>query len=401
MKLGVLRLALSNIWNRKLRSTLTIIGIFIGVATVVALVSLGQGMQIAIKEQFEVLGTDKIFIIPPQGGIPREGDTGVLTQDDVDFVEKIKGVKKVTGFSARTGKLEFDDEIRYYFVIGMPTDDQADLFREGTFVSILKGRDLRTGDNDKVVIGYNQAHRKLMGKNVELRDKILINDKEFKVVGIYDRIGNPQDDSQVYITQEAAEEILDIEEGEVISILAQADEDILMVADRIEKKLGKFRDVEEGKEDFDILTPEQLLETFAQVLDVIQLVLVAIAVISLAVGSVGIMNTMYTSVYERRKEIGVMKAIGAKNKDILTIALFESGILGLLGGGLGTLIGWLASVGVEFALKELFDFTLLQAYFPVSLTIGALLFSFVLGAGSGTLPAYQASRLKPVDTLRT
>ena len=131
-----------------------------------------------------------------------------------------------------------------------------------------------------------------------------------------------------------------------------------------------------------------------------QAVLVGIAAISLLVGGIGIMNTMYTSVLERTKEIGTMKAVGARNSDILLIFLMESGLLGLVGGAIGIAIGFGLGKGTEYIAGMYLGSGLLRAVFPWYLILGALAFSFIIGSLSGALPAVQASRLKPVDALR-
>jgi len=132
----------------------------------------------------------------------------------------------------------------------------------------------------------------------------------------------------------------------------------------------------------------------------VQAVLVGIAAISLLVGGIGIMNTMYTSVLERTKEIGTMKAVGAKNSDILFIFLFESGLLGLVGGAIGIGIGIGLGEGAEYIASVGLGTNLLQAVFPWYLILGALLFSFLIGTLSGIFPAMQAAKLKPADALR-
>ncbi|MFA5247531.1 MAG: FtsX-like permease family protein, partial [Candidatus Micrarchaeia archaeon] len=125
-----------------------------------------------------------------------------------------------------------------------------------------------------------------------------------------------------------------------------------------------------------------------------------IAAISLIVGAVGIMNTMYTAVLERTKEIGIMKAIGAKNSEIMVLFLIESGLLGLVGGVIGVILGYIMGKAAEVIANQMLGSSLLKLYFPPELIIGALLFSFVIGALSGMVPARQASHLRPVDALR-
>ena len=177
-------------------------------------------------------------------------------------------------------------------------------------------------------------------------------------------------------------------------------EDIKEVADRTEKKLMNFRDVTEKTKDFTILTPEELLASFASILSIVTGFLLGVAAISLLVGAIGITNTMYTSVLERTKEIGVMKAVGAKNSDILTIFLIESGLLGLTGGVIGVLLGMGIGKLIEYIAVHYIETTLLRVVFPTYLILGCLAFAFLVGAISGTWPAYRASKIRPVDALR-
>ncbi len=196
-------------------------------------------------------------------------------------------------------------------------------------------------------------------------------------------------------------EILNIneEESEIIAKV-QDGFDPEEVANEIIKRLRQSREEKEGQETFDVQTSEQILETFGNIFGIVQAVLVGIAAISLLVGGIGIMNTMYTSVLERTKEIGVMKAIGAKNSDILYIFLFESGSLGLVGGIIGVIFGAGLSKGVEYIAMNSLGTNLLQASLTPQLIFGALIFSFLIGTLSGILPAMNAAKLKPVDALR-
>jgi len=142
------------------------------------------------------------------------------------------------------------------------------------------------------------------------------------------------------------------------------------------------------------------LKSFQNIFGVIQAVLVGIAGISLIVGGIGIMNTMYTAVIERTKEIGTMKAVGARNSHILLIFLFESGLLGLVGGAIGIVIGYGLGKGAQYMATIGLGTDLLRAYFPWYLILGALVFSFLIGTLSGILPALQAAKLKPAEALR-
>ncbi len=392
----------TNIRKRKLRSWLTMIGIFIGIAAVVSLISLGQGLQKYMDDEFEKLGRDKIMIMPKGAFGPMAEGTSTFTDKDIKAIKKVVGITDATGMSYKFAKLEFNDVVRYYLAIGVPTDEQRTLFDE-LFLSydIEFGRHIKKGDKYKVVLGHYYYDRELFEKNVNLRDTIKVNDIEFKTVGFYEIIGNPGDDQQIYIPQDTLEEIYGIDD-EYNMLIAKVSAGVtpLAGAEKIEKALRKSRDVEEGQEDFTVQTTEELLEMYNDILNIVNLVLIGIAAISLLVGGIGIMNTMYTAVIERTKEIGIMKAIGAKNSSIMILFVIESGILGALGGAIGVAIGMAFSKSVELIATATLQSRLLQAYFPWYLIVGSLAFAFVVGTISGLLPARQAALLKPVDALR-
>ena len=229
----------------------------------------------------------------------------------------------------------------------------------------------------------------------------MINGKKFRVVGTLERIGNPDDDQAFIIPLETARNLFD-EPDNLMVIMANLKPgfDASEVAENIKKAMRRDRDQKKGEEDFSVQTSEQLKETVGDVLNLVQGVLVVIAGISLLVGGIGIMNTMYTSVLERTRDIGVMKAIGARNINIMWIFLIESGIIGLVGGAIGCAIGIAISKSIEYASSTQLGVDYLKASTAPELIFGALAFSFLVGMLSGTLPAMRAARLKPTDALR-
>ena len=396
-----LKIPWKEIKRRKVRSWLTLLGVFIGIAAIVSLITLGQGLENAISKQFEALGKDKLFIMPA-GGLWGMGAATQLTEDDLDTINGVSGVKLATGMGYAFGKMEYNDQIHYGFISGLSTDpDERALIGEANSWKIMEGRSLRKGDKFKAVLGFEHTNDNLFERRVEVGDKIDIHDVEFKVVGFLEKIGSPPDDQSALIPIDAYEDVFDAE-NELGFIIAQAKtaEDPNKVAEDIEKELRKDHDVDEGEEDFTIQTPDQFLESFNVILNVVQIVLIGIAAISLLVGGIGIMNTMYTTVLERTKEIGIMKAIGAKNSHILLLVLVESGLYGLGGGIIGV------ALGVGFAkLTELaFTLALGPSFLLIKmdwlLIIGTLAFSFLIGCISGIAPARRASKLNPVDALR-
>jgi len=394
-------LAFNNLKRRKLRSWLTMIGIFIGIAAVVALISLGQGLQNYIEGEFEKLGKDKIIIQPLGFGPPgTAGPSLILTSEDLKTIENVRGVEWAIGFLVKQGQAKFKDEAGIGFATGMDPED-IKLLSEVQSIEILEGRDLKKGDKFKVVVGYNHIYSDIWNKPMQIGSTIEVEGHDFKVVGVYKKVGNPIDDGILYMPKETLKEILDVEDEESqIMVKTSLGFDPEDVAETIERKLRRSRGEKEDQETFNIQTSEQLLGVLRSSFAVVQGVLVGIAAISLLVGGVGIMNTMYTSVLERTKEIGTMKAIGAKNSHVLLLFLLESGLLGLVGGLIGVGIGVGLAKGVEYAAAVSIGTPLLQAAITPTIILGALAFSFVIGTLSGILPALQASRLKPADALR-
>lgn len=395
-----IRIAVRTFTSRRMRTFLTLLGIIIGIAAVVSLVSLGQGLDAEINEQFNKLGADKIFIVP---GSSIFGTTDVeLKDDDLKVAGRVNGVDIVTGFIYKFARVKSHDETINTFIIGMPEEkEESEMISEAFGVDLIDGRNLRPNDRSSAVLAFRYTKDDdLFDKEVKTGDKILVEGEKFKVVGRWSSVGNPQDDSNVYIPLDVARTLFDEpEKYDQIFIQVKEGVDPAKVAEEIKKDLRKHRDVDENEEDFTVQTTEQLLDTFSAITDIVSLVLIGIALISLFVGGVGIMNTMYTSVLERTSEIGVMKAIGARNSDIFLIFFIESGILGLVGGVIGVLFGVglskLVALGGSTA-----GIALIRAEYPPTLLIGALVFSFIVGGIAGTLPAVQASKLKPVDTLR-
>lgn len=396
-------LALTNVKKRKLRSILTMIGIFIGIAAIVGLISLSGGLRSAIQDQFIQLGSNKLVVQAAGGGFgpPGAAVSTPLTQSDKRAIEKAKGVDLAVGRLIRTVQIESDNEVRFTYAVSMPKDTKERiLVMEANDYSIYQGRFFDRDNAFEVVIGSSFAEN-FFDKPLELRDRIAIQGRMFKVSGILEKSGNPQQDSTLVMPEGTMRQILSIDTAyDIIPLQIQPGEDIDTVAERVSKKLLSSRNVVEGKEDFTVETPQQLIATLNNILLIIQGVLIGIAAISLVIGAIGIMNTMYTAVVERTKEIGILKAIGATRNKILILFLIESGILGTVGGAIGVLLGFGISKGIELIAFQIYQTPLIQAEFSYFLLFGTLLFSFLLGAISGVLPARQAASLEVVEALR-
>ena len=402
MRFEYFRYAFKNIRHRRLRSWLTLIGIFIGIAAVVALISVGQGMQNAINEEFQKAGADRITI-QPAGGFAGAYVSEKLYQSDVDVVNRVKSVDFATGVIVKTGRIKYKDQTESAAIFGIDSDEDTKRFIEKIdFFLIEEGRQFKSIDNNVAILGSNIASD-LFDREIVLGEKIIVEGKEFKVIGIQKKSGSPMHDNMVRITTDSAQELFGLEKTEEVSMIfakVKPGLDPLEVAEDVRDALRKDHDVKEGKEDFIVVTAEQMIEGFNNILLVIQVVLVGIAAISLVVGGIGITNTMYTSVVERTREIGIMKSVGAKNSDIISIFLLESAMLGFFGGILGVVIGLSVSKAIELVAVSA-GVTVLKAYFGIELIFGALLFSMVVGTVSGVLPAKSAAKMNPVDALRS
>ncbi|MBW2967915.1 ABC transporter permease [Candidatus Woesearchaeota archaeon] len=398
------RIALSNLTRRKLRSWLTVIGIFIGIMAVVGLVSLSQGMENAILSEFKKLGTDRIVISPGGanfGPVSAFISPAKFTEEDYDVVQKIRGIEIAARVYSETAYITYKKETKQQLVWGFATDSEyLEFYKTQSQFDIEEGRFLRSSDRYKVVIGWEIAHE-WFDKDIKVGNTIYINGQPFEVVGIHAKTGGlASSDDAVRIPLDTAREIFG-ESDEVTAIFIKVREgfDVDTVAETAKRKLRKFRDVKEGEEDFSVQTSAQVIAAFEAIIGVVQAVLVGLAAISLLVGGIGIMNTMYTSVVERTREIGIMKSVGARNSTIMMIFLFESGLLGTVGGALGVLLGLLISKGAEIVAFQ-YGIESLQAYMGWPIIAGGLLFAFIVGAAAGTFPALQASRMNPVDALR-
>ncbi len=385
-------LAINSIIHRKLRSWLTIIGIVIGVAAIISLITISRGLQYSVEEQFQSFGANRILISSKGFQGPGTVSQG-LTTKDVDTIEKISGFKYITPGIFRSTEIKKGKETGFTLITAVPRKNY-ETFVADSGLKVGEGRLINENEKFVAIIGVRVA-KEMFSKELRLGEKIEIEKQDFKIIGIWKETGNQDTDNRISIPLETAREIFnEPEHVDVIIAQVKSNSEIPQLQKRIEHDLKQRRQ----DTNFQVLTATQIAEQINQVLGVIQIVLVGIATISLVVGAIGIMNSMYTSVLERTKDIGIMKAIGARNSDILKIFLIESGLMGLVGGLFGTIIGtMIALITKNFAKNA--GFILSIRIEPLLLLFG-LMFAFIVGMLSGFFPAYQASKLKPVDALR-
>ena len=416
MKLSkILILSLNMLLHSKLRSWLTILGIFIGVTAVVAIISLGQELQQSVNSQIQGLGQDIITISSGSsragfgegGGSRSSVNIKQLSDKDIQTLKLVPGIKYITGTISGRANVRYQSENTSVSIQGYdPT-----LFKEFVTTSIEYGRSLGPGDVKSIVIGNGLANN-VFRSPLNVGYLISINDKPFRIVGILSSssgLGGGGSENGIYMSTKDARDVLSdtttLAQNEFSSIIVNVNDPQFVneTSNNIENALINSHHVTKNKEDFSISSALALQERFSSITSGVTLFLGVIAAVSLLVGSIGVANTMFTSVLEKVKDIGVMKAIGAKNRDILLLFLFNSGMLGLVGGILGVAGGVIISI-----LLPYFGVSLgfgpgrggLQTVINPTLLIFSLVFSIAIGMVSGAFPAYRASKLKPVESLR-
>ncbi|MGY4884145.1 MAG: ABC transporter permease [Nanobdellota archaeon] len=396
-------LAYRNLKKKGIRSYLTLLGICIGILAVVSLITLGNGLKLAVGSQFGVASTELITVQASGGGFgpPGVGTVIPLTTHDLEEVEKLSSVKAAVGRVIVSGSLEFNNKVVFGYATNIPDGDDRDFIYEQIEAQPAAGRLLKDGESGKVFLGYNFYSDKVgLGKPIIPGNNVKINGRNFEVVGILEKKGSFITDNLVFMNEEDMQDLFDYgEELNFIVVLPRDKEEIDRTKEDIEKLLRRLRDVKVGSEDFTVSTPEASLKQVNSILNAIQIFVIIIASISIFIGAIGIINTMGTSVLERKKEIGIMKAIGAKNKQIFMQFFVESGVLGLIGGGIGVILGVIVGY---FGISGINNFigSDIKPHIDFFLIFFALLGSFLIGALAGILPAMRAAKQNPVEALR-
>ncbi len=388
-----IRYALIGLRYRKLRSVLTVLGVVIGIAAIVILIALAQGLDKAVRDQITGMGTNYIQVMPGAsfGLTSFFSQSGALYERDTESVRNLAGVEGATSIvSPGFATLTYRNSSLTSIIAGIEPDEVRGYY--GTF-GMETGEWLRDADRFGVVMGNNVAKTGFKDK-VQVGKTIYINDQPFKVKGIL----NPAAavDSDIYVTIDAAKSFIadTAEEGRIYSlfIITQKDREVAPIARQVERVIANNHRVSLDDKDFALITADSILESVGVIFQLLSVFLGMVAGISLLVGSIGIANSMFTSVMERTREIGVLKAIGASSNTITHLFLIEAGMLGGLGGAIGILLGAL----IAEALKSF------GAPLQISLELVAfsLVISLVVGILSGYFPAKHAASLQPVEALR-
>jgi len=382
----LLKLVARNLLRRKGRFVFTLLGITIGMAAFVALLSLGGSMQGEVTRQAGKLGAN--FIVTPKNWCAYD-QVSILTGDTLpeslqyDVLEKVSSVEGITAIPHLTQKTA----IQNYpvLVTGIHPQETKD-FKEW---EVAEGSYFATPDERALVVGAGIAD----SFGIQVGDTLSVRGEQFPVIAILEETGG-NDDLSLYLPLPVVQEIYEI--GDYISYISVRVDDLT----RLESYEAAILDVA----NVSVTSDRQLLSTVLSMLGSVNMTLQLIAGVALIAAAFGIINTMMTATYERRREIGILRAIGSKSSSIFQIFLLESGVYGLLGGILGVGVGFAASLLAAPLIAQSDFSSFLKGATPVasmdaSIVLTAILFSLLISVAAGVYPAWKAARLTPVEAI--
>ncbi|MBI5222862.1 ABC transporter permease [Candidatus Micrarchaeota archaeon] len=393
--------SINSLTHRSLRSWLTILGIVVGITAIVLLVGLVQGLKDNFTSQLSGFGSNAVIVIPTNieqsGGGPSSfmPSSGKLFKKDVERLKKIPELEFVTPVIMGRTSVEFKSKAITASVLGV----DPDIYRStvGT-LELERGRFLSSADVHSAVIGHSLATDSF-DDPIEISSNLNIDGTIYRVVGILKQTGNSFSniDTSILVPFKEAENQFssDLVENEVSSIRGSfvTGASPSDVTSRIESELISSHRVTKDKKDFSVISADFINRQLDTVTGLLTLFLGGIAGIALLVGGIGIANTMFMSVTERQREIGILKSLGAKQGEILKLFLVESSLIGIAGGVLGILLAFAIGAIISYFAK-------INVAISIDVALFASLFSGLVGVISGLVPAKNAAKLDPIEALR-
>jgi putative ABC transport system permease protein len=372
-------LAFKNIKRNRTRTIITVVGIMIGVSMIVALGSFAEGINVFFQSTLE-FSAGKVTVQQSGAGGFQSGFAGSdITDEQIATLEAIDGIKEVVpiNFYMEGGGMSFGGPATV--VVGMDPDN-SDIFI-GESIGLYSGREIESDDSGYIMVGKGFAE----DRDLVVGDSVLLKDTEYEVLGILELSNNANVDGSAMITMQDMQDLLDSDTYSLLYVVPDDIRETERIAD----------DIEDEDETLAAITDKEFARTAADVVNQIRLVMFGMGSISVVAAGLMIFNTMIMAVLERRKEIGVMKAIGATTWSVLRQIITESMLIGLIGGIVGLGLGTLGAVGLVIITDGGIPATVTPG-----LAVSGILFAVILGAGFGAYPAWQASRVDPVNALR-
>jgi putative ABC transport system permease protein len=383
----VILLAYRDIKERKARTSLTLLGIAVGIAAIVSLLSVGYGMEQAVTgELTEMADTIHVY------GRGAE-EMGGFSDRDVKDLQRISGIKDISAVTYETAEVEYRKKKVPLEVVAGDTKEFWSIY-EG--IGLKEGRWLRENDYGGCVIGHRVAND-CFDDDLHVGDKLEINGDKFVVQGVLEK-GSMliSGDTDIFVTLRASKDVLRTDDTKLILVRIYDVDEAEVIADEIEETI----DDNHGLDDFtSATTMGSVIERIGGIFGIIRGVLVGIAAIALIVASIGIMNTMLMSVMERTHEVGIMKAIGAKNRNVLSLFLLESGMVSMVGGVSGCALGAAGAYLISIGISAQFGMDL-PAIVKPEVLLGGIVVAVLVGVLSGLYPARKASKMSPVEAVR-
>jgi putative ABC transport system permease protein len=386
------RVALDALRANRLRSLLTMLGVIIGVAAVVALVAIGSGAKQEVEAQVEGLGSNIIFVFPGSVEFGAAPSISRLELDDVEYLGRVVGSPDAVATTVSSGETVSVGSTEVFSTIAGTNENVPNVFNR----PVARGEYLTSTDVDTrrrvAVLGHGAA--KDLFPDVEpLGRQVTIAGVRFRVIGVFEEAGSAfgvSRDDEVHIPVTTAQQLFGVERIDALAVKAPTVDDVEPLRrDLLDALAEKYPD-----EEFSAVTQSQILGTLGEILGLLTLVLAAIAAISLLVGGVGVSNIMLVSVRERTREIGLRKALGARRRDITVQFLIEAVLLTTVGGVIGLAIG----IGVSILANSVSPLPAVIAWWSPVLAFSV---SVAVGVFFGVFPARRAGRLEPVVALRT
>ena len=401
--LEILRLSVNSIRYRNLRSWLAILGVIIGVASIISLISISTGLQDQISGQLRGLGAQVITVSPGGGQANRGGFGGgpggigggessskPLTFKEAETLRTVAGVQLVDARLSKSVVVGYRTRNASVSVVGT----NPDAFLTSANVQIAQGRTLRSSDKAVAVLGAQVINRTFAGEDM-LDKQIRIDGQPFRVVGILNSTGATfgGSDNSIFIPVDTAKNLFSNQDNtSSVIVVAKANWNPDDVAASITTLLERLHKVSADKLDFRVTTASSTQASISSVTGTLGLFLGIIASISLLVGGIGVANAMFTSVLEQTKYIGILKSLGAKSSEIMRLFVFEAALVGLVGGTLG--------LALSFVVSAIMSAIGLPTRITPDIMALGMVFSVLVGVISGLLPARNAASVPPVEALR-
>lgn len=391
----IFEMSLKSLTRQQIRSFLTLAGVVIGIAAIVCLLSIGQGLTNSVNEQFEQLGTNIVYML---GMNPLSGTSNTIdfSDSDISWVEGVSGVDYVLPLYSGVGTMQANSVRKNVMILSMDLD-KSSLFEEYGYFDVEEGRRIEEGDTQGILI-TKQLAEDGFDKPLNAKKLVTINDLPYKIIGIQKPlkvvVGDYNPENLILMSESAFKKFSPNSTPTYLMIVTFSREDNSKIADELTKH---FED-KYGQRSIYVYTSDQLLDQINSIYAIITFFLIGVSAIAMIVGGIGIMNAMITSVMEKTKEIGIMKALGASNYTILMIFIIEAALIGLIGGAMGTILGYGLSQIISFFVSE--SGMILQGVISLEITLIGLGFSTIVGVISGYLPALRAANLDPIEALR-